>query len=149
MAIPFDERDRSIPGIVIDLINQFATLLRQEGRLARAEIAENINRAIMGVAMAAAAAVLLVPALVVLLMAAVYGLETSGLAPYWCALLVGGATLLIGIVLMLVGINRLKAKNLIPRKTIHQFQEDAALAKRQMSGDDEPRGPDHGFQRAA
>ena len=30
MAIPFDERARSIPGIVIDLIGQFTTLLRQE-----------------------------------------------------------------------------------------------------------------------
>jgi hypothetical protein len=146
MTIPFDERSRSIPGIVIDLIGQFTTLLRQESKLARAEISENLNRALTGVVMAVAAAVLLIPALVILLLAGVYGLEAAGFASYWAALIVGGAAVVIGAVLMLIGINRLKAKSLIPSKTIHQFQEDAALAKRQMNGDRE--GTD-GFQRAA
>jgi len=146
MTIPFDERSRSIPGIVIDLIGQFTTLLRQESRLARAEIAENLNRALTGVVMAVAAAVLLIPALVILLLAGVYGLEAAGFASYWAALIVGGAAVVIGAVLLLIGINRLKAKNLIPSKTIHQLQEDAALAKRQMNADQE--GTD-GFQRAA
>jgi hypothetical protein len=146
MTIPFDERSRSIPGIVIDLIGQFTTLLRQESRLARAEISENLNRALTGVVMAVAAAVLLIPALVILLLAGVYGLEAAGFAPYWSALIVGGAAVVVGAVLMLIGINRLKAKNLIPSKTIHQLQEDAALAKRQMNSEQE--GTD-GFQRAA
>lgn len=146
MAIPFDERARSIPGIVIDLIGQFTTLLRQESKLARAEISENVNRALIGVVMAVAAAVLLIPALVILLMAAVFALEAAGLASYWAALIVGGATVIVGVVLLLIGMSRLKAKNLIPSRTIHQLQEDAALAKRQMGGDEE--GPD-GFQRAA
>jgi UPF0716 family protein affecting phage T7 exclusion len=146
MTIPFDERSRSIPGIVIDLIGQFTTLLRQESQLARAEISENLNRALTGVVMAVAAAVLLIPALVILLLAGVYGLEAAGFAPYWSALIVGGAAVVVGAVLMLIGINRLKAKNLIPSKTIHQLQEDAALAKRQMNSEQE--GTD-GFQRAA
>ena len=146
MTSPFDERSRSIPGIVIDLIGQFTTLLRQESKLARAEISENLNRALTGVVMAVAAAVLLIPALVILLMAAVFGLEAAGLASYWAALIVGGVAVLVGVLLLLIGLNRLKAKNLIPSKTIHQLQEDAALAKRQMNGDEE--GPD-GFQRAA
>ena len=146
MTIPFDERSRSIPGIVIDLIGQFTTLLRQESRLARAEISENLNRALTGIVMAVAAAVLLIPALVILLLAGVYGLEAAGFAPYWSALIVGGAAVVVGAVLMLIGINQLKAKNLIPSKTIHQLQEDAALAKRQMNSEQE--GTD-GFQRAA
>jgi len=146
MTSPFDERSRSIPGIVIDLIGQFTTLLRQESKLARAEISENLNRALTGVVMAVAAAVLLIPALVILLLAGVYGLEAAGFASYWAALIVGGAAVVIGAVLMVIGVNRLKAKNLIPSKTIHQFQEDAALAKRQMNGDGE--GTD-GVQRAA
>ena len=146
MTIPFDERSRSIPGIVIDLIGQFTTLLRQESKLARAEISENVNRALIGIVMAIAAAVLLIPALVILLMAGVYGLEAAGFASYWAALIVGGAAVVVGVVLLLIGVSRLKAKNLIPTKTIHQLQEDAALAKRQMSGGEE--GQD-GFQRAA
>lgn len=146
MAIPFDERDRSIPGIVTDLINQFITLLRQETQLARAEISENVNRALTGLIMAVVAAVLLIPAFVILLMAAVYALEAAGLAPYWSALAVGGAALVIGAILMLVGINRLKVKNLVPRKTIDQWQEDAAMAKRQVNGEERAA---YGFERAA
>lgn len=146
MTSPFDERSRSIPGIVIDLLGQFTTLLRQESQLARAEISENVNRALMGIVMAIAAAVLLIPALVILLLAAVFGLEAAGLASYWAALIVGGVAVILGAVLMLIGVNRLKAKHLIPSKTLHQLQEDAALAKRQMAGDEE--GTD-GFQRAA
>ncbi len=146
MTIPFEQRDRSIPGIVIDLLNQFTTLLRQESQLARAEISENVNRAIMGVVLAVAAAVLLIPALVILLLAAVYALESTGLAPYWSALAIGGGVLILGLILMLVGLSRLKAKNLVPRKTLNQLQEDAALAKRQVNGEE---GTGNGFQRAA
>jgi hypothetical protein len=146
MSNLFEARERSIPGIVIDLLNQFTTLLRQESQLARAEISENVNRAIMGMVMALVAAVLLIPALVILLLAAVYGLEAAGLASYWAALAVGGAAVIIGAILLLIGINRLKAKNLMPRKTINQLQEDAALAKRQVNGEE---GTGNGFQRAA
>lgn len=146
MTIPFEERDRSIPGIVIDLLNQFTTLLRQESQLARAEISENVNRAIMGIVMAVVAAVVFIPALVILLMAAVYALEATGLAPYWSALAIGGGALIVGAILLLVGMSRLKMKNLVPRKTIHQLQEDAALAKRQVNGEERT---DDGFQRAA
>lgn len=147
MSASSDARERSIPGIVIDLIGQFSTLLRQESRLARAEISENVNRAIVGMAMAVAAAVLLVPALVILLMAAVYGLETVGLAPAWSALIVGGVALIVGAIVMLIGIAKLRAMSLIPRKAIHQFQEDAALARRQVDGEEQR--TTNGFQRAA
>lgn len=147
MSASSDARERSIPGIVIDLIGQFSTLLRQESQLARAEISENVNRAIVGMAMAVAAAVLLVPALVILLMAAVYGLETVGLASAWSALIVGGVALIVGAIVMLIGIAKLRAMSLIPRKAIHQFQEDAALARRQVDGEEQR--TTNGFQRAA
>jgi hypothetical protein len=147
MPMSSDARERSIPGIVIDLIGQFSTLLRQESQLARAEISENVTRAIVGAAMAAAAAVLLVPALVILLMAAVYGLETTALSPAWSALIVGAAALMIGAIVMLIGIAKLKTMSLIPRKAIHQFQEDAALARSQVDGEEER--TTNGFQRAA
>jgi uncharacterized membrane protein YqgA involved in biofilm formation len=86
-------------------------------------------------------AVLLIPALVVLLIAAVALLESEGFEPSVAALIVGGATLLIGIVLLMVGISRMKVSNLIPEKTIHQLQEDASVAKRQVR-------KDHAYQRA-
>lgn len=126
---------RPISNILTDLLQQFTMLIRQEGELARTELSENISRAIMGLVMAVAAAVLFVPALVILLLAAVYGLETTGLAPWWSALAIGGGAFLLGLIILAIGIARLKAKSLMPSKTLRQLQEDAAMAKRQMQSE--------------
>jgi hypothetical protein len=144
---------RPISNILTDLLQQFTTLIKQEGELARTELSENASRAITGVVMAVAAAVLLVPALVILLLAAVFGLETTGLEPWLCALVVGGAALLLGLIILAIGIARLRAKTLMPSKTLNQLQEDAAMARRQMKSDPvaetETGGRRHGYERAA
>ncbi len=133
---------RSIPDILSDLLNQLTMLMRKEGELARTEMSEKVGQVVAGLVLVVIGAALLMPALVVLLEAAVAALERAGLAPPWAALIVGGVVLLIGLILVMVGISRLKAKNLLPRKTINQLQEDASVAKRQVRADD-------GYQRAA
>jgi Putative Actinobacterial Holin-X, holin superfamily III len=50
----------------------------------------------------------------------------------WAALFVGGAVLLIGIILALIGTSRLKADRLLPDKTIHQVQRDISVARNQV-----------------
>ena len=125
--------ERSIPEIVGDLLTHFSTLARKESQLARAEMSEKIIQAAFGLAFIVGGAVLLTPALVVLLQAAVAALEQQArFQPTAAALIVGGAVLVIGIILLLVGINRLKVGNLVPEKTIHQIQEDASVAKQQL-----------------
>jgi hypothetical protein len=124
--------ERSIPEIIGDLLTQFPTLARKESQLARAEISEKIIQAAFGLAFIVGGAVLLTPALVVLLQAAVAALEQARFQPTAAALIVGGGVLVIGIILLLVGINRLKVGNLVPEKTIHQIQEDASVAKQQL-----------------
>jgi len=47
-------------------------------------------------------------------------------------LIVGGAALALGVVLALLGVNRLKANSLAPTKTIESVQRDAAVAKEQV-----------------
>jgi hypothetical protein len=108
----------------------------------------------MGVVMAVAAAVLLVPALVILLLAAVFGLETTGLEPWLCALAVGGGALLLGLIILAIGMARLRAKSLMPSRTLNQLQEDAAMARRQMKSEPaavetETVGRRDGYERAA
>jgi hypothetical protein len=124
--------ERSIPEIVGDLFIQFPTLARKESQLARAEMSEKITQVAFGLAFIVGGAVLLTPALVVLLQAAVAALEQAQFKPTVAALIVGGAVLLIGIILLIVGINRMKADNLVPKRTIHQIQEDASVAKQQL-----------------
>ena len=129
--------ERSVLEILTDLLSQFTVLLRRESQLARTEMSEKVSAAALGLGLIMGCAVLLIPALVVLLEAVVAGLERAGFAPHWAALMVGGGALLIGLILGLIGMNRLKADNLVPNRTIHQLREDASAAKRQMRQDDD------------
>jgi len=133
----FENRTRSIPDIIADVFGQATTLLRKEGQLARAEMSEKISQVAVGMALMLFGAVLLIPALVILLDAAVAALVDQGMEAHWSALIVGGAALLVGLILALVGSSRLKAKRLMPSRTIEQLQQDAAVAKHQMRSDHE------------
>jgi Putative Actinobacterial Holin-X, holin superfamily III len=129
--------ERSIPDIITDLLGQFPTLVRKESQLARAEMSEKITRVGIGIALIGGGAVLLIPALVILLEAGVAALQQEGFNPTAAALIVGGCALVIGLILLMVGISRLKAENMVPEKTIHQLQEAASMAKRQVRSDDD------------
>lgn len=126
--------NRSVPDIISDLFLQLTNLFRKELQLARTEVSEKVGQAVGGIVMLLIGAVLLIPALVILLEAVASAIaELTTLESYWASAIVGGATLLIGIILALVGINRLKADKLTPRRTIEQFQRDAAVAREQVS----------------
>lgn len=86
------QEHRSVPKLFTDLVSQVTALFRTEARLARAEINEKIAQAGSGVGMIAAGAVLLIPALVILLQAAVAALIDQGFQSYVAALIVGGVT---------------------------------------------------------
>jgi membrane protein implicated in regulation of membrane protease activity len=134
--------NQSLPSIVTDLISQFTLLLRKEGELARTEMSENFTHMTVGLGMLVAGAVLIIPALVVLLFAAVAALDAAGMRSSVAALVVGGAVLLLGLIFVLAGANRIKARKLVPRKTIHQLREDVSVAKRQVRSN-------HEYERAA
>jgi hypothetical protein len=131
MSVAHDFR-RSIPELATDALSQLAQLFRKEMQLARTEVSEKASQAIGGLVMVMIGAVLLIPALVILLLAAVTALTENGVAGPWASLIVGGGALAIGAILAMVGISRLKAENLTPTRTIEQLQRDAAVAKEQV-----------------
>ena len=133
----FETRNRSFPEIFTDLFGQTTTLLSKEGQLARAEISEKIGQVGTGLALLVIGAVLLIPALVILLEAAAAFLVRRGFEPPVAALIVGGSALALGVILALVGLSRLKARRLMPTRTIEQWQQDAAVARQQMRSDHE------------
>jgi hypothetical protein len=126
---------RTIPELFTSVMRQLAELMRTEGLLARAEMSEKMTQATTGLGLIVGGAILLMPALVVLLEAAVAALVDSGFAPYWSALIVGGACFVLGLILLLIGVSWLKAGKLMPDKTIHQLQRDAATARSQVRTD--------------
>ena len=130
------DNTRSVPELFTSVVSQLADLMRTEGQLARAEISEKMTLAATGLGLIVGGAILLMPALVVLLEAAVAALVENGFAPYWSALIVGGACFLLGLILLLIGVSRLRSAKLMPDKTIHQLQRDAATARSQVRTDD-------------
>ncbi len=129
MAMPTDSR--TIPEVFTDALTQFVSLLRKEGQLARAEVSEKVSSATAGLAFVVGGAVLLIPALVILLQAAVTELVArsgAALARRPCR----GCNVAYRPHLVLHRTSRLKPSNMVPARTINQFHQDAAAAKDQM-----------------
>jgi hypothetical protein len=126
------QEHRSVPELFTDLVQQVTSLVRTETRLARTEMGEKIGQVGAGVALIAVGAVLLMPGLVILLQAGVAALIDNGMEPTYAALAVGGATLVVGLILALIGASRLKTKTLTPNRTLSQLQSDAAVARNQV-----------------
>jgi uncharacterized membrane protein YqjE len=133
----FATPNRSIADVLRDVMAQLTSLLHKEAQLARVELSENVSRAALGLGLIVGGAVLLIPALVILLEAAVAALEQNGMLPAAAAGIVGGCALVLGFILVAIGLSRLRMKNLIPNKTIQQLQHDSAVAKQQMRHDND------------
>jgi len=123
---------RSLPDLLSSLIAEFSTLFRQEMRLARVETSESINGMVAGAIMLAIGGVLLIPALVLVLEAISDFIVAAGLPEEWASLIVGVVVLVIGLILFLVGVNRLKVTNLAPDRTLEQVRRDAVAAREQI-----------------
>jgi hypothetical protein len=124
-----DDTRRSVPELLSSVFRQLTELMRTEGMLARTEMSEKMSTMGAGLGLIVGGAILAMPALVILLEAAVSALMESGVAPYWASLLVGGICLLIGLALLSVGANALRAGNLIPDRTLQQLRYDANAAR--------------------
>ncbi|HEY8162187.1 MAG: phage holin family protein [Methylocystis sp.] len=136
------ETTRTIPEIVADVMRQASTLMRAEAGLARAEISESLDAVTSGLGMIIGGAMLIIPGLVLGLQACAAAVMAAGLADSWSLAIFGGGALIIGIVLAMVGRQRMKASKLKPSKTIDELSRDVAMAKQQM-------GQTHATQRAA
>jgi hypothetical protein len=128
-ADPTRNTRRSVPELFGSVFRQMAELMRTEGMLARTEMSEKMSNMGTGIGLLVGGAILAMPALVLLLEAAVSALVESGWAPYWASLLVGGLSLLLGLLLLSLGANWLRAGNLVPNRTLQQLQYDANAAR--------------------
>jgi hypothetical protein len=119
----------SIPDLFGNAMAQLAKLVGNEFALARAEMSEKAGQVGRAAAMIGAGAVLMIPALVLLLFSAAAALIRSGLSDpvaYLCA--GGGAAILAGI-LIAVGLSRLSTDAMKPSITLQQVEKDKMAAK--------------------
>jgi hypothetical protein len=121
--------NRSIPELFSDAVAQLAKLIGNEFELARAELSEKASQAARAAAMIGAGAVILMPALVVLLFAVSAALIQAGLSEPIAYLITGLGAAVISAALIAIGVNRLSGDALKPSVTLDQVQRDKLAAK--------------------
>ena len=125
---PVDARDRGVGELVKDLANQTSTLVRQEIKLAQAEVTERGKTAGKGAGMLAGAAVAALLGLGVLTAVIVIALD-GALALWLAALIVTVLWLAIAAVLAQSGKKALQASTPPAPQTVETVKEDIRWAK--------------------
>jgi hypothetical protein len=123
------QSSRSIPELLSDAVGQLAKLVGNEFDLARAELSEKANQAGRAAAMIGAGAIVLIPALVLLLFGVSAVLIRSGLSDPVAYSLTGAGAALVSVALIAIGLSRLSGDNLKPSVTLDQVQRDKVAAK--------------------
>ena len=123
------QSSRSIPELFSEAVGQLAKLISNEFELARTELSEKVSQAGRAAGMIGAGAVILLPALVLLLFAFSAALIRSGLSEPVAYLIVGMGAALLSAVLIAVGMGRLSGGALKPTVTLDQVQRDKVAAK--------------------
>ena len=126
--------ERTLGQLVADATRDISSIVHSEVALAKAEIAADAKKAGAGAGMFVTAGVLAFLALILLLIAAAYGLVAAGLSPWLAFLIVAGALLLIGLLLVVVGKSRL-GKISPPERTIRTTKETVAALKQRGASD--------------
>jgi Putative Actinobacterial Holin-X, holin superfamily III len=121
--------NRSIPDLVSDAFAQLAKLVGNEFDLARAELADKAAQTGRAAALIGAGAVILIPALVLLLFAAAAALIHSGFSEPVSYLITGAGAALVSAALIATGLNRLSGDALKPSVTLDQVQRDKVAVK--------------------
>jgi Putative Actinobacterial Holin-X, holin superfamily III len=123
------EQDKPLGELVQDLSRQTSTLIRQEMRLAQAELAEKGRHAGKGAGMFGGAGVVALYGVGALIAAAILGLATV-LEPWIAAAAIGVALLLVGGILALTGKKELEeAGPPKPEQAIDSVQRDIETVK--------------------
>ena len=121
--------DRSIGELFSDLSQQTAELIRQEMRLAKAELSDRLSDVGRHAAMIAAAAVFGLAAVMALTAAIALLLVDLGLQP-WVATLITAVVLgIAAFVLAQSGITALRKKTIAPVETMHSLKETTQWLK--------------------
>jgi hypothetical protein len=121
--------ERSIPELFSDAFGQLAKLIGNEFDLAKAELSQKAGQVSRGAAMIGAGAVIMIPALVMLLFAAAAALMHAGISDPLAYLITGGAAAIIAAALVAIGISRMSGNALKPSMTLDQFHQDQKAAK--------------------
>lgn len=114
--------------LVADVSRDISTLVQTEIALAKSELRVSVKAGGIGAGMLAGAAFFGVLIIIFLSIAVAYFITMAGLHPAWAFLIITGFYALVAIVLVLIGISKLK-KVRAPQKTISTAKEIPSALK--------------------
>lgn len=120
---------RSVSELVSDAVNEFTKLISNETAIARAELSAKATEAVIGIGLIVGGAVLLIPALVLLLMALAAWFAELGMSLWLAHLLAAVVGIVVAAVVAYIGKSRLTPENLKPRHTLREVERDIAAIK--------------------
>jgi len=128
--------EQTLGALFADASRDLSSLVHDEIELAKAEIRRDVKNGALGGAMFGAAGFVAVLAVILLSIAAAYGLVALGLHPGWAFLIVAVIYLVAAAVLVLMG-KRAVGKVGPPKRTIRTSKETAAFLKHPRSANAE------------
>ena len=131
---PSGASDETLGALLATATRDLSSLVRSEIELAKAEVKVDVKNGVMGGAMFGAAGFLGVLAVILLSIAAAYGLVAAGLHPGWAFLIVAVVYLVVAAILAFVGKTAV-SKVGPPERTIRTSKETAAFLKSPRTGE--------------
>lgn len=128
-AVASAQDDQSVGGLLRQLMHEVPQLITKELALLKAETRENIEAAKAGVAAVSTGGAVMLAGLVILLLAAVYGLSNV-VEPWLAALIVGIVAMLVGFIMVKAGSRKFDAHSMRPDHTLSSLQKDKAAISR-------------------
>lgn len=122
----------SIGELISTLARDTQTLVRQEVTLAKTELNQSVKSLVAGIVKVVVGGLILYAGLIVLLFSAVAFLRRLDFSWAVSALIVGGVTLLVGLILFMSAKSSLSGANLMPTQTIDSLKDDKDWAKGQV-----------------
>lgn len=122
----------SLGALFTELAREVTALVRKESELAKVEMSEKTTKVMGGIASIAMAGAVLLSGFLVLLAAAVFGLNTvlpPEMTPWLSALIVGAVVVVIGLIMLQAGRKKLKQENLMPTRTMASLRRDKELTQ--------------------
>jgi hypothetical protein len=121
--------ERTLGQLVADATHDLSSIIHSEIALAKAEIGADAKRAGIGAGLFAAAGFFAFLALILLLIAAAYGLVAAGLAPWLSFLIVAIVLLVLGAIMAMVGKGRVSKIKGKPERAIKNAQDTIAAIR--------------------
>jgi hypothetical protein len=122
---------RSAKDLLRQLVGDVAVLFRKELALAAAEVGQSVDEAKKGATSLVTGGAVLYAGLLFLLAAAAVWIAT--VLPVWAGpLIVGAATTIVGLIMVLTGKKKVSARSFTPNRAVDSLRKDRNAIRRQM-----------------